>query len=91
MYTIEMTSRFKRSYKKLEPKFQRMIKETLQKIAEDSTHPSLRVKKMQGYHNPFVWEASVNMDIRITFQVDKPNKLILRNCGHHDSALKKPL
>lgn len=80
---IARTSRFKRSYKKLDDQSQKAIHNALITLIENFKHPSLRVKKMQGYHNPNVWEASANMDLRITFEIEKPDTLILRNCGHH--------
>jgi len=48
------------------------------------------MKNMQGYKNPDIWEASVNMDLRITFEYEKPDTLIFRNCGRHDKALNNP-
>ena len=39
---------------------------------------------MKGYHNLDIWEAGANMDLRITFELEKPNALIIRNCGNHD-------
>jgi mRNA-degrading endonuclease YafQ of YafQ-DinJ toxin-antitoxin module len=45
---------------------------------------------MLPHHNPNVWEASANMDLWITFEIEKPDKLILRNCGHHDETLNNP-
>ncbi len=59
-------------------------------LENDFSHSSLRVKKMKGYRNPNVWEASATMDLRITFEIEKPDKLILRNCGHHDETLSNP-
>lgn len=87
---IQRTERFKRSYKKLDEQSQKLINKALVKLVQDFSHPSLRVKKMQGYRNPNVWEASANMDLRITFQLEKPDTLILRNCGHHDLTLNNP-
>lgn len=87
---LVLTKRFERSYKKLDKESQKLIKEALRMLEQDSRHKSLRVKKMQGYRNPNVWEASANMDIRITFEMEKPDILILRNCGHHDETLSNP-
>ncbi|TQS71273.1 cytotoxin [Ornithinibacillus gellani] len=87
---IERTNRFKKMYRKLDPQSQKIINIALIMLVEDSSHPSLRVKKMKGYNNPEIWEASASMDIRITFEYKKPNTLILRNCGHHDSTLGNP-
>lgn len=87
---IEFTKPFIKKYKKLDSQAQNIIKEALIKLENDFSHPSLRVKKMQGYRNPNVWEASANMDLRITFEIEKPDKIILRNCGHHDETLGSP-
>ena len=81
---------FIRKYKKLDPESQKLIKKVLETLENDFSHPSLRVKKMKGYRNPNVWEASANMDLRITFEMEKPDKIILRNCGHHDETLGNP-
>jgi len=54
-------------------------------LAQDPRYPSLRTKKMRGSGE--IWEASVTMAYRITFQwVGKT--LILRRIGTHD-VLKK--
>ncbi len=51
-------------------------------------HPSLRMKHIQGTDGLF--ECSVNMDIRITFEFTAPHTILLRNIDHHDDALKQP-
>ncbi len=51
-------------------------------------HPSLRMKHIQGTDGLF--ECSVNMDIRITFEFSVPDAILLRNIDHHDDALKRP-
>jgi mRNA interferase RelE/StbE len=87
---IIRTNRFKRAYKKLDPQSQKIIKKALEQLINDFSNPSLRIKKMGGYKNPYVWEASANMDLRITFEIEKPDTLILRNCGHHNETLNNP-
>jgi mRNA-degrading endonuclease RelE of RelBE toxin-antitoxin system len=87
---IEFSKRFTRRYKKLDPQSQKIIKKALEQLTTDFSNPSLRIGKMEGYNNPDVWEASANMDIRITFKIEKPDTLILRNCGHHTYTLKNP-
>lgn len=89
MITVR-TSRFKKAYKKLDEQSQKAINQALILLVDDLAHPSLRVKKMKGYHNPDLWELSANRDLRITFEFIKPNTLILRNCDHHDATLNKP-
>lgn len=43
---------------------------------------------MEGYEGAF--EASANMDIRITFHDEKTDTIVLRNVGRHDDALSNP-
>lgn len=88
---IVRTDQFKKSYRKLDTQSQKIIQKAITLLVQNMNHPSLRTKKMQGYYNPDVWEASGNMDLRITFEYQKSeNTLILRNCGHHDKTLRKP-
>ncbi|MDQ0160879.1 hypothetical protein [Alkalibacillus salilacus] len=61
-------------------------------MAEDITHPSLRTKKMKGYKNPDVWEATASQGspaLRITYE-RSPQELKLRNCGEHDTVYVNP-
>jgi len=51
------------------------------RLVQNPSYPSLRVKKMQGLDD--VWEASVTMSYRITFQ-RAGDTLILRRIGTHD-------
>lgn len=87
---LVFTKPFIKKYKKLDGQSQKVITKALKTLEDNYKHPSLRVKKMKGYHNPDIWEASANMDLRITFEVQKPDALILRNCGHHDRTLNNP-
>ncbi|UJL46667.1 cytotoxin [Virgibacillus sp. NKC19-16] len=87
---LYFTTSFVRKYKKLDTQSQNILKKTLKLMEENFSHPSLRIKKMKGYQNPDIWEASASMDLRITFEIEKPKKVILRNCGHHDQTLKNP-
>jgi mRNA-degrading endonuclease YafQ of YafQ-DinJ toxin-antitoxin module len=50
-------------------------------------HPSLRAKRVQGTLD--IWEASVTMKYRLTFQIHE-DTLYLRVIGDHDAALKRP-
>lgn len=84
------TNRFLKSYAQLDKPSQKAIEKSLRRLLEDASHPSLRLRKMKGYHNPNVWEASGNMDLRITFEIPHPDMYILRNCGHHDFLKKNP-
>lgn len=88
MYFIDTSKQFKKVFKKLDPNSQKAIEKAIPMLAENPRHPSLRVKKMKGHK--YIFEASANMDIRITFHFDNSDTIILRNCGHHDRTLKNP-
>lgn len=82
------TERFQENFKKLDEHSQKAIQKAIRLMSHDIKHPSLRAKKMEG--TDYIFEASANMDIRITFHFEKPDLLIMRNCGHHDRLLKNP-
>ena len=81
------TARFRKAYKGLTPEARERLKEALIKLSQDIRYPALQVKKIKG--TPDIWEARVSLDYRMTFQRVE-NYIILRNVGHHDSALKRP-
>ncbi len=60
--------------------------ENLGKLMEDPSYPSLRVKRIRG--TDFIWEMSVNMNYRITFEI-WPEGYYLRKIGTHD-ILNRP-
>jgi mRNA interferase RelE/StbE len=88
MLTLRITNHFKERLLILDSKSQKAVHKALQLLLNNPRHPSLRTKKMEGHS--FVFEASANMDIRITFHFEKPDTLVLRNCGHHDETLRAP-
>jgi len=49
-------------------------------------HPALRMKRVQGTDG--VFECSVNMNIRMTFEFTDSNTILLRYIDHYDDALK---
>ncbi|MBM7647031.1 mRNA-degrading endonuclease YafQ of YafQ-DinJ toxin-antitoxin module [Scopulibacillus daqui] len=82
------TDRFNENFAALDAKSQKAIKKAIAFLAHDPRHPSLRTKKMEGWD--YIFEASANMDIRLTFHFEKPDTIVLRNCGHHDRTLRNP-
>jgi len=85
---LQRTPQFNANYAKLDAQSQKAIRKALTFMLHDLRHPSLRTKKMQG--KDYIYEASATMDIRITFHFEKPETIVLRNCGHHDRTLKNP-
>ena len=79
------TERFRRAYRKLEPRYQKQVKKALALLLTDRTHPGLRAKRIRGTEK--VWELRADKDIRVTFEIETETH-ILRNVGHHDPTLK---
>lgn len=61
------------------------IKKKLELLLQNSYHPFLRTKKIQGTKD--IFETSITMGIRLTWQY-KEDGIILRNIGEHDKTLK---
>lgn len=78
------TSRdFEKEFKKLSKDLKELAKKKLALFLANSTHPSLRVKKVHGYHEePPIMEMSITMAVRITFQ-KFPDFVYLRHVGTH--------
>ena len=62
----------------------RALKKKLKLLIENPRHPSLRVKKIKGQKE--IFEASITMSIRITWQY-YDDGILLRNLGEHDKTL----
>lgn len=88
MTQLRLTDNFKEKLVGLDSQSQKAIQKALRIMLQNPRHPSLRTKKMEGYDH--IFEASANMDIRMTFHYEKPDTIVLRNCGHHDEALRNP-
>ncbi len=84
---FERTERFKRAYRKLETAEREMVKKALRQLAEDRSHPGLRLKRMQGTDG--IWEVRAGRDLHITFEFVN-EVTVLRNVGHHDETLRQP-
>ena len=78
---------FKKDYQELPAHIQKLFDKKIRIFGENLLHPSLRVKKMQGFKNR--WEGSINMFYRFTFEVHADHYLF-RRIGPHDTVLKKP-
>ncbi|MBN2169083.1 MAG: hypothetical protein JW738_07550 [Actinobacteria bacterium] len=65
-----------------------MTDEKIKIFIRNPHHPSLRSKRVAGTKK--IWESSVNMNIRFTWQYEGKSSVILRNIDKHDEALKKP-
>ena len=52
-------------------------------------HPSFRTKRIKGFKRPVIWEASLTMNYRFTFQIGEDDIIIFRNIGKHSILDKK--
>lgn len=75
------SKRFKKEYNALPKEIQMAFDKKLALFLKDTTHPSLRVKRIQG--TKYRWEGSVTKNYRFTFQFIK-DTLLFRTIGTHD-------
>ncbi|MCL4416640.1 MAG: hypothetical protein M1365_08110 [Actinobacteria bacterium] len=66
----------------------KILKEKLKLMFENPRHPSLRTKKI--HERKDIFEASITMSIRLTWQYLKQDVILLRKVGMHDKTLKNP-
>lgn len=86
---IKTSENFDKEFKKLSKEHQNLSQKKLELFLTHSTHPSLRIKKVQGYHEePPILELSINMSIRMTFQHFE-DFIYLRHVGTHQ-IFRKP-
>lgn len=83
------TAQFEKSYSKLPDDIAELFEKKLPVFLKDIFHPSFRTKKMEGFRNPYIWEASLTMSCRFTFEMDKEGKIIFRNIGTHSILERK--
>ncbi|MDL1983053.1 MAG: hypothetical protein LWX54_02495 [Deltaproteobacteria bacterium] len=76
----QFSKRFKKEYNNLPKEIQKAFDQKLQLFLKDISHPSLRIKRIQGTKNR--WEGSVTMKYRFTFEFSE-NTLIFRAIGTH--------
>ena len=93
----EFSPRFKRAFKKLSAADQIDTKTAVANMLNDPTQPFLRTKRIQNAKSikPYVYEASANGNIRISWQYldplpDGTRYIYFRNVGKHDLTLKDP-
>ncbi|HEY5574624.1 MAG TPA: hypothetical protein VIK64_16505 [Anaerolineales bacterium] len=88
MPEIELSETFQKLYDDLPGHIQKKIKKSLRLLAENPRHPSLRSKPVEGA--PGIYEASRDLQYRMTYERLPGDVLRLRVVGKHDEALKNP-
>lgn len=68
------------------PQLRPLIEQTLQQLAEDAFHPSLRTHKLTGNLSG-IWACSIDYSYRVLFEfVDEEVTILLLNLGSHDEV-----
>lgn len=84
-FKVIWTPLFERDFQDLLVDVQKRAEKAIRLLLQNPRHPSLRSKKMQGLDD--IWEASVSMSYRMTYQV-AGDTIILRRLGTHDILRK---
>ena len=77
--------KFKKQYKKLHPTLQKKFIKQLKFLLENSSHPSLQIKKMRGVD---LFEARLDYHNRFVYKI-VADELRLYAIGPHDEGLGK--
>jgi len=77
------TRQFENSYAVLPDEITNLFEKKLDIFLNNIFHPSLRTKKIKGLKRKIIWEASLTMDYRLTFEVDQNGDILFRNIGKH--------
>ena len=78
---FQFSKRFKKEYNDLPKEIQKAFDEKLALFLKKMSHPSLRVKRIQGTKNR--WEGSITMKYRFTFEFLEDG-VLFRAIGTHD-------
>ncbi len=78
---FKFSKRFKKEYNNLPKEIQKAFDEKLSLFLKQTSHPSLRAKRIQGTKNR--WEGSITMKYRFTFEFLKDG-VLFRAVGTHD-------
>ena len=78
---LNFTKQFVRDYRRLPFQIQKQTDKKLEFLLADMRHPSLRVHKIKGQNE--VWEGSITMNYRFTFQIIG-ERYFMRRVGAHD-------
>jgi mRNA-degrading endonuclease RelE of RelBE toxin-antitoxin system len=84
--SYRFSNKFKKQYNALPDEIRQAFNKKLPLFLADMSHPSLRVKKIQGTHGR--WEGSVTMKYRFTFHFDAAT-VVFRSIGTHDILISE--
>ena len=79
--------RFKRAYKKLDPRIQKAVDDAIKNLTKNPMPPGLRLSKMWGQSD--IWKVRVTDNYRMSFKLEG-DLAILRNVDTHDELIDHP-
>lgn len=80
------SEKFRKEYKKLPKEIQERFDEKLALFLQDMSHPSLRVKRLQGTKD--LWEGSISESYRSTFEF-QGGTVLFRVVGTHEILIRE--
>jgi len=83
------TRQFEKSFANLPEDIVELFEKKLPFFLNDISHPSFRTKKIKGLKSLSIWESSLTMNYRFTFEIDKEGRIIFRNIGTHTILERK--
>ena len=84
-YVVQFTPRFERAYKRKTADQRQAVDKAIVRLISNPGYNSLRVKKVRGVNQQEIWEASITMSRRLTFEYsDDGTTMIMRNCNGHE-------
>ena len=77
---IRLTAGAIRQYRVLPPTLQKKVDKQFAYLLENFRHPSLKVKKYQGYEN--LWQGRIDKGYRFYFHIIDPHYIIISIINH---------
>lgn len=77
---VELTTHFRRAYKKKPQEMQEVIRAAVTQLRMDWRHPGLRTHRVQG--SPGVFDARLDRGNRLTFHWEGDTIVLRNHCNH---------
>ena len=77
---IRLTDKAIKQYRILPPSLQKKTDKQFTYLLEDLRHPSLNIKKYQGFEN--LWQGRIDKSYRFYFHIIEPNYIIISIINH---------
>jgi len=77
---VRLTEEAGRQFNKLPDNLQKKARKQFSYLLKDFRHPSLNVKKYQGYEN--LWQGRIDKGYRFYFHIIEPDYIIISIINH---------